>query len=114
MAHNRTERRIAIGMTPALGLLTVTPSPSSAATESLAATSGADSVGEGFLYDLSQDGPAPGDNYPQPPISPSPAALPTRATPETAPTGSPSSTTRSPRSSGPATAQTNQQRNLHS
>jgi hypothetical protein len=61
MAHNRTKRRIAIGSTLALGLLTVTPSPSSAATESLtfnlAATAGAVTVvGEGFLYGFSQDG----------------------------------------------------------
>lgn len=70
MAHIKIKSWLAVATTTAFALVAVPPA-ASAATESLAvnlsSTAGAmTGVGEGFLYGLSQDGSAPGDNYLQP------------------------------------------------
>lgn len=67
MAFTKIRTWLAISSTAALTLLAL-PSTASAATETLSVdlstTAGAmTGVGEGFLYGLSQDGSAPGDNY---------------------------------------------------
>ena len=68
MARFKIRSWLAVGTTAALALVAAPPN-ASAATESLAVnlsnTAGA-MTGEGFLYGLSQDGSAPGDNYLQP------------------------------------------------
>jgi len=69
-ARTKSGRWLAIVAATAVALL-VPPPSAGAATENLsvnlAATTGpATGVGEGFLYGLSQDGSAPGDNYLQP------------------------------------------------
>jgi hypothetical protein len=70
MAYFKIKSWLAVGATAALALVAVPPT-ASASTESLAvdlsSTAGPmTGVGEGFLYGLSQDGSAPGDNYLQP------------------------------------------------
>ena len=70
MPQFRIKRWLAVVPAATLALVAVPPS-ASAATESLAvnlsSTTGTmTGVGEGFLYGLSQDGSAPGDNYLQP------------------------------------------------
>lgn len=70
MVRFKIKSWLAVGATATLALVAVPPS-ASASTESLAVnlsgTAGAmTGVGQGFLYGLSQDGSAPGDNYLQP------------------------------------------------
>ena len=73
MAHLTIKKWLALTATAALALLAVpaTAATAGASTETLgvdlATTAGPmTGVGEGFLYGLSQDGSAPGDNYLQP------------------------------------------------